>query len=96
MAVQPTIQCPRIVKVIEGEQAIISCHVSGDPTANITWIRESHFGKVISHNSTLVIDNVLISDGGKYKITANNGRSTSGVVKLEILCKYYLLLHCTN
>ena len=96
MAVQPTIQCPKIVKVIQGEQAIISCNVTGDPTPNITWMRESHFGKVIYHNSTLVIYNVRISDGGKYKITANNGRSTSGVVNLEVLCKYYLLLHCTN
>lgn len=96
MAVQPTIQCPKIVKVIQGEQAIISCNVTGDPTPNITWIRESHFGNVICHNSTLVIYNVRISDGGKYKIIANNGRSTSGVVNLEVLCKYYLLLHCTN
>ena len=96
MAVQPTIQCPKIVKVIQGEQAIISCNVTGDPTPNITWTKESQFGNVICHNSTLVMDNVHISDGGKYKITANNGRSTSDVVKLEILCKYYLLLHYTN
>ena len=96
MAVQPTIQCPKIERVIEDEEAIISCNVTGDPTPNITWIEESHPGKIISHNSTLVIDHVRISDGKKYKITANNGRSTSDVVKLEILCKYYLLLHCTN
>ena len=96
MTVQPTIQCPKIVKVIQGEQAIISCNVTGDPTPNITWIRESHFGNVISLNSTLVINNVLIYDGGMYKITANNGRNTIDVVKLEILCKYNLLLHYTN
>lgn len=96
MTVQPTIQCPKIEKVIHGEQAIVSCHVTGDPTPSITWTKESHFGSVISHNSTLVMDNVLISDGGKYRITANNGRSTSDVVKLEILCKYYLLIHYTN
>lgn len=96
MAVQPTIQCSKIERVIEDEQAVFSCNVTGDPTPNITWIEESHPGKAISHNSTFVIDRVRISDGGKYKITANNGRSTSDVVKLEILCKYYLPLHCIN
>ena len=87
MAVQPTLQCPKKVIVKLGEQAIISCNVAtGDPQPNITWTKDSH---VISHNLTLVMDNVSISDGGTYIVTANNGRSVKVQVELDILCKYF-------
>ena len=36
----------------------------------------------------LVIDNVSISDGGTYDVTANNGRSVGVQMELDILCKY--------
>ena len=85
MAVQPTLQCPMKVSVIQGEQAIISCKETGDPEPKITWTKDSH---VISHNLTLVIDNVSISDNGTYDVTANNGRSVGVQVELNILCKY--------
>ena len=85
MAVQPTLQCPEKVSVKRGEQAIISCNVTGDPKPNITWTKDLH---VISHNLTLVIYNVRISDGGICNVVANNGRSTSVLVELDILCKY--------
>ena len=87
MAVQPTLQCPMIVRVTQGEQAIIPCIVTGDPKPNITWTKESQSGNVISKNSTLVIVNARISNGGTYNVTANNGRSTSVLVELDILCK---------
>lgn len=85
MAVQPTLQCPEKVSVKQGEQAIISCNVTGDPKPNITWTKDS---QVISHNSTLVIYNVRISDGGTCNVTANNGRSVAVLVELHILGKY--------
>ena len=87
MAVQPTLQCPKKVRVKQGEQAIISCNVTtGDPRPNITWTKDSH---VISHNLTsLVIDSARISDGGTYNVTANNGRSANVLVELDVLCKY--------
>ena len=86
MAVQPTLQCPKNVSVKQGEQAIISCNViTGDPRPNITWTKDLH---VISHSLTVVIDNVSISDGGTYDVTANNGRTIRVQVELDILCKY--------
>ena len=85
MAVQPTLQCPEKVSVKQGEQAIISCNVTGDPKPNITWTKDS---QVISRNSTLVIYNVGISDGGTCNVTANNGRSVAVLVELDILCKF--------
>lgn len=87
MAVQPTLQCPKTIRVTQGEQAIIPCNVTGDPKPNITWTKESQSGNIISKNSTLVIVNARISDGGTYHVTANNGRSTSVLVELDILCK---------
>ena len=87
MAVQPTLQCPMTVRITQGEQAIIPCIVTGDPKPNITWTKESQSGNVISKNSTLVIVNARISDSGTYHVTANNGRSTSVLVELDILCK---------
>lgn len=87
MAVQPTLQCPKTVRVTQGEQAIIPCIVTGDPKPNITWTKESQSGNAISNNSTLVIVNARISDGGTYHVTANNGKSTSVLVELDILCK---------
>ena len=87
MAVQPTLQCPKTIRVTQGEQAIIPCIVTGDPKPNITWTKESQSGNIISKNSTLVIVNARISDGGTYHVTANNGRSTSVLVDLDILCK---------
>ena len=86
MAVQPTLQCPKKVSVKLGEKAIISCNaITGDPRPNITWTKDSH---VISHNLTLVIDDVSISDGGTYNVTADNGRTVRVQVELDILCKY--------
>lgn len=85
MTVQPTLQCPKNVSFKQGEKAIISCNDTGDPRPNITWTKDSH---VISLNSTLEIDNVSISDGGTYNVTANNGRSVRVQVELDILCKY--------
>ena len=86
MAVQPTLQCPKKVHVKLGEKANISCNgATGDPLPNITWTKDSH---VISHNLTLVIDNVSISDGGTYNVTANNGRTVRVQVELDVLCKY--------
>ena len=87
MAVQPTLQCPKTIRVTQGEQAIIPCNVTGDPKPNITWTKESQSGNAISNNSTLVIVNARISDGGTYHVTANNGKSTSVLVELDILCK---------
>ena len=87
MAVQPTLQCPKTIRVTQGEQALIPCIVTGDPKPNITWTKESQSGNIISKNSTLVIVNTRISDGGTYHVTANNGRSTSVLVDLDILCK---------
>ena len=88
MAVQPTLQCPVKVSVKQGEQAIILCSVTSDPKPNITWTKESQSGNVISRNLTLVIDRAHISDGGTYNVTTNNGRSTSALVELDILCEY--------
>ena len=88
MAVQPTLQCPVKVSVKQGEWTIIPCNVTGDPKPNITWTKESQSGNVISSNLTLVIDSALISDGGTYNVNANNGRSASVQVELDILCKY--------
>lgn len=88
MAVQPTLQCPMKVSVKQGEQAIIPCNVTGDPKLKITWTKESQSGNVISSNSTLVIDNAHILNSGTYNVTANNGRSASVLVELDILCKY--------
>ena len=88
MAVQPTLQCPVKVSVKQGEQAIVLCSVTGDPKPNITWTKESQSGNIISRNLTLVIENACISDGGTYNVTANNGRSASVLVELDILCKY--------
>ena len=86
MAVHPGLQCPKKVSVKLGEQAIISCNfITGDPRPNITWTKDLH---VISHNLTLAIDNVSISDGGTYNATANNGRSVIVQVELDIHCKY--------
>ena len=87
MAVQPTLQCPKTIRVTQGEQVIIPCIVTGDPKPNITWTKESQSGNAISNNSTLVIVNARISDGGTYHVTANNGKSTSVLVELDILCK---------
>ena len=88
MAVQPTLQCPKKVSFTRGEQTIISCNVTGDPKPNITWTKELQSENVISSNSSLVIDSARISDGGTYNVTANNGRSASVLVELDILCKY--------
>ena len=88
MAVQPTLQCPVKVSVKQGEWTIIPCNVTGDPKPNITWTKESQYGNVISSNLTLVIDSARISDGGTYNVNANNGRSASVQVELDILCKY--------
>ena len=88
MAVQPTLQCPVKVSVKQGERTIITCNVTGDPKPNITWTKESQSGNVISSNLTLVIDSARISDGGTYNVNANNGRSASVQVELDILCKY--------
>ena len=86
-AVQPIIQCPKTVQVKQGEMGIISCKVTGKPDPNRIWTKETQPGKVLSHNSTLVVNNVSIFDEGMYNITANNGRTASLLVKLEVLCE---------
>jgi len=88
VGVQPTLQCQSSLSVRKGEQAILSCSVTGDPKPNITWTKESEPGNIISYNSALVIDNVRIPDGGKYNVTAYNGRSASVLVTLTVICKY--------
>ena len=88
MALQPTLQYPVKDSVKQGEQAITLCSVTSDPKPNITWTKESQSGNVISRNLTLVIDRAHISDGGTYNVTANNGRSVSALVELDILCEY--------
>lgn len=86
-AVQPTLQCPKTKQVKEGEKGIISCNVTGDPKPIITWKKETQSGKVLPHNSTLVIEKVGIFDEGMYNITVNNGRTASALVELKIICK---------
>ncbi|PFX23746.1 Pogo transposable element with KRAB domain [Stylophora pistillata] len=83
--VQPIVLCPKTEQVKQGERGLISCNVTGDPKPNITWTKETQPGKVISYNSTLVIDNASIFDEEKYNITANNGRSASVLVELEVI-----------
>lgn len=87
ITVQPTLHCQSSVSIRKGDQAILQCSVTGDPKPNITWTKESEPENIISYNSTLVIDNVRISDGGMYNVTAYNGRSASVFVTLTVTCK---------
>jgi len=96
VGVQPTLQCQSSLSVRKGEKAILSCSVTGDPTPNVTWTKESEPENIISYNSTLAIDNVRVSDGGKYNVTAYNGRSASVLVTLNVIYQPENVILTTN
>ena len=82
----------------EGENAFLSCNVTGNPKPAVSWYKDdtkinagadSRVG--ISEDGTqLTITNVSINDDGQYTCVANNslGNSTSNPATLTVQCKY--------
>jgi len=70
-------QSPDDVTVTEGHSVRLSCQASGQPEPQITWL---HDRRSVSNNphhtveatGNLVINGVVVEDGGLYECQANN------------------------
>ena len=84
---------PKNATGYEGYPLFIDCLARGDPPPQITWTAiapntfPDHF---VSHkNGTLIIDQVVLGDGGRYQCVAGNkaGLNTTEIV-LEVKSEY--------
>ena len=77
LPVAPSVTLPATTTVIQGEQLLLNCLPTGNPTPTIIWRRDSiqiqSGGRVtIGNNGTLVITSVSSSDNGSYSCHASN------------------------
>ena len=78
--VAPNVSLPATTTAVQGQQLLLNCQPTGNPTPSITWNKDNveirSGGRVtIGNNGTLVISNVLSSDEGSYSC---QGRSNIG------------------
>jgi len=73
----------QIVK--ESEETVFLCSATGNPTPNITWMKD---GKTVVHGDTLRFS-VSRSDSGKYWCLAENGLglAVNTSASLDVQCK---------
>ncbi|XP_061931269.1 hemicentin-1-like isoform X8 [Apis cerana] len=93
---------PKNIK--EGDDVYFECNVRANPRAyRLTWFHEEeelHYnvtaGIVLSDHS-LVLQSITRESAGRYSCTAVNveGRASSNVVDLEVMCRPYPLQNCT-
>ena len=90
---------PEAQRKTEGENATLSCKVTGNPVPTISWTRDGSpvnaSGRISFQDDKkeLTITNVNRTDSGEYRCVASNslGNDTSNVVTLNVQCKYILL-----
>ena len=72
--------------VIESKNARLYCNATGNPVANITWIKG---GEVLSHTKMLAITNISRSESGSYECLAWNGIGKNGSKSctIDVHCK---------
>ncbi|XP_064612926.1 titin-like [Liolophura sinensis] len=84
----PTIlsQPPSQIEVVNGDEVVVTCNVSGLPQPNITWRKPSD-NTFETTNKSLVLPSIQESDAGVYKCEAVNqyGTVSSREVTIEVL-----------
>lgn len=69
-------ELPKQVIISGGELALLTCEVSGDPEASITWTKNGNTSipraQFKNDGRILVIKDVLPGDGGVYECKASN------------------------
>ena len=78
---------PRNQTVIEKENAIFYCNASGNPTANITWLKD---GTIVGTGNTLRFETTWRYQSGRYWCEVNNGLNVTikTSTDLNVQCKY--------
>lgn len=63
-----------IVHVFEGDPALFSCPVVGNPQPNFTWYKGNDMlsGSIINTNHTLKFEKTVFNDSGSYTCFAEN------------------------
>lgn len=86
---RPEIEGPEDVTVVPGEATQFKVVIESNPVPEVTWSKDDHVIESDDHveivedvaNETykLIVNKVLLSDGGYYKVTAKNelGETTS-------------------
>ena len=80
--------------VVEGSTVVLVCTAEGSPTPHVTWIAPN--GTVLQNRTTdtnLTLPNVSRYSSGTYQCNARNELgSDSATVKLDVWCKYFVLV----
>ncbi|CAG0921774.1 unnamed protein product [Notodromas monacha] len=74
----------------QGDDMEVSCSVSGDPLATVTWSKDGQMASNVKvENNRFIIDNVRLENGGIYRCTATTNAGTFHEdYLLAIQCKY--------
>ena len=74
------------ITVIEGENRILTCNVSGSPVLAVTWTKVGNLSQ--SNGIMLYLTNISRNNAGEYECKATNdcGNSSAGIF-LNALCK---------
>lgn len=90
--VPPRIILPSVreAEIKIGDDFVLVCYASGDPTPNITWTREGFSAiESIGTGNFLRLVNVSRMSAGLYKCTAGNGygNNATSLTIVSIICK---------
>lgn len=85
----PEILIKSISPVVEGSHLSLACHVTGNPSPEVLWIRGSD-NSVITRNNTIILPNITRADAGLFQCHAWNGigKNASSNVTVDVLCEY--------
>ena len=79
---------PKDLNTTEEESVTLQCIIKeSNPHANVTWIKLSDPGKVLSRGPVLNLTSVRRGDEGKYRCLVENGvggQIKSRIAKLEV------------
>ena len=94
--VPPRIILPSVreAEIKIGDDFVLVCYASGDPTPNITWTREGFSAiESIGTGNFLRLVNVSRMSAGLYRCTAGNGygNNATSLTIVSIICKCLIL-----
>ena len=78
--------------VNETETVTFSCSASGNPTPNMTWLKDGH---TLAYGDTLSFP-VYRNQSGHYVCSADNGLNVTvkASAYLEVQCMYDVIFYC--